>query len=59
MIVKKLIEELQKFDENLPVFDWDNEEITYVKLRPKEILNFDDYQREPFDVEFPERVEIG
>ena len=59
MKVKELIEELKKFDENLPAYDWDNDEITYVKLKPNEILNFDDYQRKGFDIEYPERVEIG
>lgn len=59
MKIKELIEELKKFDENLPVYDWDNDEITYIKLKPNEILNFDDCQRKEFDFEFPERIEIG
>ena len=59
MTIKELIEELKKFDENIPVYDWDNGEIIYVKLRQKEILNFDDYQRKQYNIEFPERIEIG
>ena len=59
MKVRELIEELQKFDGEIPVYDWDNDLITYVILRPKEVKNFDECQRMEFDVEFPERIEIG
>jgi hypothetical protein len=59
MTIKELIEELKKFDENLPAYDWDNEEISYIMLRPKQILNFSDLQAKDYNVEFPERIEIG
>jgi hypothetical protein len=55
MLVKDLIDLLIRFDQNLPVFDWDGEPLTYVKLKEAEKHNIDRY----VDIDLPRRIEIG
>lgn len=58
MKVKELIEELLKLDQELPAFDWDNDEITYVKVKEAEVIAFgENCHADP--LELPKRVEIG
>lgn len=59
MKVYELIEQLKKWPGNMPVYDWEDTEMTYVKYRQAEDFTINDPHGNTERIVFPERIEIG